>query len=148
MMVKRPVRSERERFNSFVKEDPNGCWLWTGGKTTKGYGCIRRADGREALAHRMAYELFVGPIPAGLIIDHLCRLPSCVNPSHLEPVTNAENLRRGDLSRNNGAALRTHCKRGHPFDEANTYRDKFGRRGCIACRRRRGRDHWRRRHGW
>lgn len=82
------------------------CWLWQGataGRWNLRYGQTRWA-GRVAMAHRVAYELLVGAIPDGLQIDHLCRNPLCVNPAHLEPVTNAENARRGHEARRTVAA--------------------------------------------
>jgi hypothetical protein len=110
------------------------CWLWTGAKS-QGYGNIWRGPGAgTARAHRAFYELTIGPIPQGLDLDHLCRNPSCVNPTHLDPVTNTENRRRG-IRPTNGNERKTHCLRGHPFDEANTSRDKYGRRQCRTCRR-------------
>lgn len=82
-----------ERFwAKFVRLD-SGCWQWTGAMTPQGYGHLR-TGGRHVGAHRFAYELLVGPIPAGLHIDHLCMNPSCCNPAHLEPVTQEENNRR------------------------------------------------------
>ncbi len=71
------------------------CWCWTGRKNRNGYA---RAwwDGREPVLHRVAYELLVGPIPAGLILDHECRQRDCINPEHMEPVTHRENTRRGE----------------------------------------------------
>lgn len=77
----------------------DSCWLWTGAKTGAGYGMIREVGhgGKMLMAHRVAYELLVGPIPEGLFLDHLCRTPLCVNPAHLEPVTCRENMRRGLL---------------------------------------------------
>lgn len=112
------------------------CWLWTAG--TKRGTCQLRGyffDGRRHVyAHRAAYELTVGPIPEGLEIDHLCRLPLCVRPSHLEAVTHAENIRRG-LS-----ATATHCQRGHAFDDENTYVTPEGRRRCKTCVRERDRN--------
>ncbi|WP_033356238.1 HNH endonuclease signature motif containing protein, partial [Kitasatospora aureofaciens] len=86
--------------------------------------------GRTYSAHRYAYTQLVGPIPDGLVIDHLCRNPSCVNPAHLEPVTHAENMRRSE------PAMRTHCIHGHEFTEANTYYrtpNCDGVRQCRAC---------------
>lgn len=93
------IRSDNEaRFWSYVDKDgPGGCWLWTGGLHPNGYGGLI-IDGRAEKAHRFAYELLVGPIPAGLVIDHVhargCRHKNCVNPAHLEAVTGAENTRR------------------------------------------------------
>ncbi len=72
----------------------SGCWLWTGVRTTEGYGQVWR-DGRMRMAHREVYELLRGPIDHGLVLDHLCRTPACVNPDHVEPVTQAENVQRG-----------------------------------------------------
>jgi hypothetical protein len=71
------------------------CWLWTGAVDAKGYGRVLTPDGHRP-AHRLAYELAVGPIPDGLVIDHLCRTPGCINPDHLEPVTRRENTLRGE----------------------------------------------------
>lgn len=80
----------------------DGCWEWRGGRNYKGYGQARQANGRGIQAHRLAYELAVGPIPEGLEIDHLCVNRGCVNPAHLEPVTHAENIRRGVARRKVG----------------------------------------------
>lgn len=93
----RNVLTPVERLMAKVQRSEGGCWLWTGSITRAGYGRIRGADahdGRTVLAHRLAYELLVGPIPQGLHLDHLCRVRRCVNPEHLEPVTLAENNRR------------------------------------------------------
>ena len=122
-----------ERFWSKVSKT-DGCWIWTGKRKANGYGVFvmgRRSLGqrRDYYAHRFAYELAREPIPAGLQIDHLCRVRECVNPAHMEVVTSAENTRRM------GAAI-THCKRGHEFTAENTYRvPRSGRRSCVACRR-------------
>lgn len=123
------IRDVHERWLSLV-EKTDGCWLWQGGLNNKGYGMIC-VKGRKRGAHCVGYERYVGPIPAGLELDHLCRTPACVRPSHLEPVTHAENQRRA------GAAL-TACRRaGHPYDEENTYRTPQGERRCRKCARER-----------
>ena len=109
------------------------CLTWTGAKTTLGYGTIGW-QGKKVYAHRLAYETLVGPIPEGLVIDHLCRNRACVNVNHLEPVTQGVNALRGVgvMALN---ARKTHCKRGHEFTPENTYIDADGRRGCRTCRR-------------
>lgn len=109
------------------------CWIWQGALTTWGYGTIRY-KGRPCQAHRVAYELLVGPIPDGMQLDHICRVRACVNPAHLEPVTNRENVLRGFGITANHAG-KTHCIHGHPFDEANTYHIKNGHRQCRTCTR-------------
>ncbi len=108
------------------------CWLWTA--SGKQYG---KFGGEGGLAHRFAYEDMVGPIPDGLTIDHLCNNKRCVNPSHLEPVSMAENIRRADLFYGIRSAV-TQCPHGHSYDEANTAR-RNGRRHCRACDRERAR---------
>lgn len=111
------------------------CWEWTGHRSRTGYGAIAmpRREGKTniAKAHRVSYELFVGPIPDGLVIDHLCRNRACVRPDHMEPVTAGVNALRGDTVTAANSA-KTHCERGHPFDDANTIR--IGRtRRCRTC---------------
>ncbi|KAB2977369.1 HNH endonuclease [Streptomyces sp. SS1-1] len=92
-----------------------------------------KLGGRYQMAHRVAYQEIVGPIPEGLQLDHLCRVRHCVNPAHLEPVTSRENTLRGENLVAINAA-KTHCKRGHLFDAANTYRWRNSRI-CRECRR-------------
>ena len=116
-----------------IQQVEGGCWTWTASRTRKGYGHMQ-VDGKLRRAHRVAYEYFVGPIPPGLVLDHLCRNPSCVNPFHLEPVTQRENLLRGDtiIARQ---ARTTECPAGHPYDAANTISILDGRgRRCRQCR--------------
>ncbi len=119
-----------ERFMEKVSV-AGDCWVWTGQKR-RGYGRFWNF-GRNVSAHRFAYEQSVGPILPGLSLDHLCRNPSCVNPDHLEPVTQRENVLRGaGLPAIN--ANKSHCKQGHEFDEQNTYRWR-GERQCRECTR-------------
>ena len=83
-----------KRFEASYGIDASGCWVWLRALNWNGYGLIRHR-GRQLRAHRFAYELYVGPIPPALTLDHLCRDRGCVNPAHLEPVTRAENVLRG-----------------------------------------------------
>jgi len=110
------------------------CWLWTGPRQeTDGYGRFTYA-GERGYAHRLAYELFIGPIPESLVIDHLCRTPLCCNPEHLEPVTDKVNVARGESPP--ARAMRyMQCKRGHPYTPENTM-TKTDKRGTVAheCR--------------
>lgn len=109
-----------------------GCLEWAGVINRGGYGHISHR-GATVLVHRLAYQLFRGPIPAGLHIDHLCSNRRCLEPTHLEPVTVRENnLRCGCWAGIN--APKTHCPAGHPYDRFNTY-EHGGKRHCRACRR-------------
>jgi hypothetical protein len=130
----------------------DGCWEWQGPKERDGYvrvGVGSRTDrtARRAYAHRITYEHYVGPIPDGLQLDHLCRNRSCCNPAHLEPVTPLENTRRGTLAAVNSSRQRaiTHCQRGHPFSGENLYLTPKGRRICRACSNASARRRWRER---
>lgn len=122
------------------------CWVWTGGLNNKGYGrCHYRR--KQVLVHRLAYETALGPIPKEMTIDHLCVNRSCCRPSHLEPVTNGENIRRGyarlraqGIVIDNGAhnAAKTHCPHGHEYTPDNTYYNggsNGNSRCCKQCNR-------------
>lgn len=119
-----------DRF--WEKVTPTGfCWEWAGSPDPAGYGSYSLA-GRAVRSHRVAYELLVGPIPDGLVLDHLCRNRGCVNPDHLEPVTQGENARRGLV----GLKRKTHCIRGHRLSDENTYKHRPGNgRPCKQCAR-------------
>jgi hypothetical protein len=121
-----------ERFEAkYIPEPNSGCWLWLGALDGHGYGHIY-VGGKYRSAHRVGYELRNGQIPEGLVVDHLCRMPACVNPDHLEPVTQSENLRRSPIM--DRYSRLTHCKRGHEFNVENTrIRKLSGHRTCIKC---------------
>ena len=110
--------------------EPNtGCWLWERGCTSAGYGVIR-IDGQNHYAHRLIYQLLVGPIPDGKEIDHKCGLRGCINPAHLEAVTHHENVKRGGAKTR---ARRPFCGRGHSFEDENAYQRPNGQRVCRTC---------------
>jgi hypothetical protein len=125
-----------DRFWEQITEGPAGCWLWTGDKTDDGYGRFS-VNPVFIGAHRWAYQLMRADIPDGLDLDHLCRVTSCVNPWHLDPVTRAENVRR--------ALARQVCDRGHSMADA-IERTRHGRiaRECRQCSRDRKREYARR----
>jgi hypothetical protein len=126
-----------------------GCWVWQKCIAASGYGRIKvRENGvsRTDYTHRVAYEHFIGPIPGGLDLDHLCRNRACCNPHHLEPVTRRENLLRG-VGPSALNTVKAECDAGHPFDETNTAYLPDGRRRCRACAVRRTREWQARRAG-
>lgn len=115
------------RFWAKVDRRTKGeCWPWLGGKNPKGYGRYHVGP-RQVQAHRFAYELTIGPVPDGLVLDHLCRNPGCANPYHCQPVTSRENTLRGQGPAAQ-AAQRTHCPQGHPYDTI-----RQGWRACSVC---------------
>lgn len=126
------LRRHPERFWEKVQKT-DGCWEWAAHKNQYGYGTYSMQS-RQHMAHRVAYELEVGPIPDGLEIDHLCRNRGCVNPSHMEPVTGRDNTLRG-VGITAANARKTHCPKGHEFTPENTYTTPDGKRVCRECSR-------------
>lgn len=111
----------------------NDCWLWTAWTNGKGYGLIK-INGKGVLAHRYSYELHNGPIPLGRVIDHLCRRTDCINPGHLEAVTQKVNIERAVKPVWEGRRTQTHCKYGHELAGTNLYIRKDGKRACKECK--------------
>ena len=147
----RGVANTVESLWEFIEPEPNtGCWLWTGtwhrqgwnddsdGHAGDRYGVIRfrrpgqfTGTGPYQKAHRVVYEAFRGEIPLGLELDHKCRLPVCVNPAHLEPVTHLENMRRG------GNARKQTCPQGHPYSSRRYPNGRYFARRCLICNKER-----------
>jgi hypothetical protein len=120
----RAFKSLTERIESSVQKDENGCWLWARKVGKPGYGLMTTKEAgkpRTRLAHRVSYEAFVGAIPAGLQLDHLCRVRACVNPEHLEPVTLQENLYRSPIH-NVRFRAEGKCSQGHVLADVGTYK--------------------------
>ena len=123
----------KQRIEDSTIVAPNGCWIWFGATKPDGYG-VMNVNGKHARAHRVSYEAFVGPIPAGLVIDHLCCQKNCVNWRHLEPVTNSENTKRFTATI---AKLdqKSHCKNGHKLSgPASVVYRMNGRYRTQLCR--------------
>lgn len=137
LATSRAVGTAEDRFWTHANRN-DGCWVWSGTIGADGYGRIR-VDGREHVAHRWGYETFVGPVPDGMQLDHLCRNRACVRFDHLEPVTAQENVLRGvSLAAEN--ATKTHCPQGHPYEGHNVYVHPVkGYRVCRTCNRERSR---------
>ena len=122
-----------QRFLAKVSANQDGCWMWIGTKNHRGYGQFYL--GRQVPAHRAAYGHYVGPIPDGFDVDHLCRVRSCVNPMHLEAVPHIVNIRRkfkGSKPTHN-ADGKPQCRRGHEMSPQNLYVSPKGRKECQAC---------------
>jgi hypothetical protein len=108
-----------------IMEPGNGCWNWTGQKVNWGYGVVTIAR-RKYAVHRVFYEIFVGPIPDGMMVDHMCRNRLCQNPDHMQVVTPRENVALGGLRK-------THCPQGHEYAGDNLVRTPEGDRRCRTC---------------
>jgi hypothetical protein len=117
-----------DRF--WAKVESRDCWDFTGGRKPHGYGNFWAEKGRCVLAHRYAWETLVGPVPAGMVLDHLCRNRACVNPDHLQPVPQNVNAARG-FSPSARSRRKTTCPRGHPYDVTRPN----GARRCSICDR-------------
>lgn len=128
----------RVNFNGPIpifRPDLGPCWIWAGSRLTNGYARLPINNGKKnLLGHRVSYTLMKGKIPAGLQIDHLCRVRHCVNPHHLEAVTCRINLLRGKTLTAENAA-KTICPKGHKYTKANTYTDKDNCRHCRICKK-------------
>lgn len=123
---------DTEKWRAKILE-VDGHWMWQGAPNREGYGRISRTYGATSTAHRFIYEALRGPVPDGLVVDHLCRIRMCVNPDHLEPVTHVENVRRGQR------AQAVACARGHDYTPENTAISPKGTRRCKACNREKAR---------
>lgn len=132
------MNTENKKFIDRISKVESGCWEWTGHIRDSGYGEFF-IKGKRIRAHRYSYELFRNKIPFGKVIDHLCRNRKCVNPDHLEVVTMYQNSTRGEGV--GAKALRmTHCKKGHEFNDVNTWKRKIADTGrfwrvCRICHR-------------
>lgn len=130
------MKTAIERFEEKIIKVNGSCWIWNAGHNGLGYGRFWNGE-KQIYSHRFSYEFFKSPIPEGFVIDHLCKNPFCVNPEHLEAVTQKINYRRGDhpeIYLSGGLRKKTHCKSGHPFDEKNTGLN-INRRYCKQCAR-------------
>lgn len=134
------LHAQFPRFWSKVAfpQDLSQCWLWHSGTFASGYGRFKVGGrkGRNMRVHRFSYMMITGQIPSGLELDHLCRTILCVNPSHLEPVTHAENMKRArglTVSSNHPNRRKTHCPKGHAYSPDNCYLSKIGWRTCRQC---------------
>lgn len=121
-----------ERFESKILRTDT-CWIWQAHTQPTGYGQFW-LDGKLHPAHRIAYQLYIGPIPEGLEIDHLCGNPSCVNPAHLEPTSHRVNSQRR-FNHANGNSVKTHCVRGHELTADNLRPNQGNHRRCKECAR-------------
>lgn len=133
-IYKRKITPWQDRFWDKVEKTAT-CWIWKAAQYPWGYGMINTGD-RNMRAHRLSYEMVNGPIPKGLELDHLCRVPSCVRPDHLEAVSHKENMRRSMAGIISGQMQRAKklCRNGHSYSGTNLIIRKNGRRECRTCK--------------
>jgi hypothetical protein len=131
------VKDVLRRFWGHVDVRSDGeCWLWQSTIDKRGYGAFQIRSGKNVRAHRFAFEIAtMAPIPEGMLALHSCDTPACVNPSHLRAGTQSENLRDCIARGRHPNSLRTHCRRGHLYDHANTHYVSPGWRRCRTCDR-------------
>lgn len=133
-----------ERIRTRITHDPvTDCWNWTGGVAGQGYGTVYDHTRQgKVYVHRAMYERFIGPIPPGLTIDHLCKNKRCANPAHMEVVTRGENARRGSGA--DWQRRKTTCPRGHAYDAVRKGHGILSR-FCRRCYRAQMREFYQRR---
>lgn len=135
----------RERLaRKSVRDESTGCLMWTGRLTSCGYGSVTIMQAGYPVAtfsaHKVSYELARGRVPDGLVLDHLCRNRACIEPSHMEPVSQRENIMRSPIAQGALNAAKTHCAQGHEYSPENTYLYVSGpprattMRVCKTCR--------------
>lgn len=133
-MSRWPERTTKERFEGlFTRITESGCWLWTGHCNTGGYG--KFTMGNETLANRVSYILYIGPIPKGLHVLHVCDVPCCVNPAHLFVGDDRDNCLDAIAKGRWPSMNKTHCSRGHEYNQENTGYKANGTRVCKSCHR-------------
>lgn len=132
------MTQDKQEDNRHGNVDTDECWIYAG-STSNGYGNLRVDSGTKRKSyrvHRLTYERFIGDIPDGLVLDHLCEVTQCINPDHLEAVTQKENVMRSQgLTAIN--ARKTVCHKGHPLTPDNLTYDYRGTRRCTVCNRER-----------